>query len=293
MRVGTPVATENARARTFAVITDSTADIDPKMARELGITVVPLSVTFGEETVPDGQLTQQEFFDRMRSAPALPTTSQPSMGVFTEAYERALELAENVVSVHISERLSGTISSARAAAEQFPGRVHVFDSRNLSWGLAWQVLDAAASAAEGLDPEEALARLAGVRDRVRLIVGLDSLDNLARGGRIGKVGAFLGAMLNLKVTLTVNPDGEFVPLERNRGEKAALNHTIEWISAQMGSATSGKFAIGHALSLERAHALAEEIKSRYTATELVIYEAGSVIATHTGTGWGVAVVPGE
>ncbi len=116
-----------------------------------------------------------------------------------------------------------------------------------------------------------------MRTRVKQIVGLDSLDNLARGGRIGKVGAFLGAMLNLKVTLTVDANGEFVPLERNRGEKAALRHTIDWVSAQMGSATSGKFAIGHALALERAQKLAEEIESRYTATELVIYETGSVI----------------
>jgi DegV family protein with EDD domain len=287
------MASDSTRARSFAVITDSTADIAPAMAEERGITVVPLSVTFGDETIPDGRLTQQEFFDRMRNAPALPTTSQPSIGLFTDAYSRALELAESVVSVHISEHLSGTISSARAAAEQFPGRVHIFDSRNLSWGLAWQVLDAADAAAEGLPAQDALARLTRVRTRVKQIVGLDSLDNLARGGRIGKVGAFLGAMLNLKVTLTVDPNGEFVPLERNRGEKAALRHTIEWVSAQMGSATSGKFAIGHALALERARELAEEITSRYTATDLVIYETGSVIATHTGTGWGVAVLPAE
>lgn len=287
------MVSDSARARTLAVITDSTADIDPAIAEQRGITVVPLSVTFGEETIPDGTLTQQEFFDRMKASPKLPTTSQPSIGLFTAAYEHALELADYVVSVHISEHLSGTISSARQAAEQFPGRVHVFDSRNLSWGLGWQVLEAAQAAAEGLGPDAALIRLARVRDRVKLIVGLDSLDNLARGGRIGKVGAFLGAMLNLKVTLTVDPNGEFVPLERNRGEKAALSHTIDWISEQMGTATSGKFAIGHALSLERAQELAEEIKSRYTATELVIYEAGSVISTHTGTGWGVAVVPGE
>ena len=287
------MASDSIRARSFAVITDSTADIHPAMAAERGITVVPLSVTFGEETIPDGRLTQQEFFDRMRSAPALPTTSQPSIGLFSDAYERALQVAENVVSVHISEHLSGTLSSARAAAEQFPGRVHIFDSKNLSWGLAWQVLDAAEAAAEGLTPDDALARLAKVRSRVKQIVGLDSLDNLARGGRIGKVGAFLGAMLNLKVTLMVDANGEFQPLERNRGEKAALRHTIDWVSAQMGSATSGKFAIGHALALERAQKLAEEIESRFTATELVIYETGSVISTHTGTGWGVAVVPGE
>ena len=280
-------------SRLLAVVTDSTADIEPQIAADHGIAVVPLSVTFGGGTFSDGQLTQREFFTRMNTSARLPTTSQPPIGAFVEAYEHALEGADHVISVHISSRLSGTLEGARTAAERYPGRVDVFDSRNLSWGLAWQVLEAARAAAEGMGPDVALVRLARLRDRVKLLVGLDSLDNLARGGRIGKVGAFLGSMLNLKVTLTVDPNGEFVPLARSRGEKAAMRHTIDWGAQQMGTATGGRFAVGHALEPEQAAYLAEEIRKRWDATELVIYEAGSVIATHTGTGWGVAVVPGE
>ena len=284
---------EDRNSRLLAVVTDSTADIEPGIAADNAITVVPLSITFGNETVPDGRLTQREFFERMNAASRLPTTSQPPVGAFVEAYDHALESADHVVSVHISSRLSGTFEGARTAAEQYPGRVHVFDSRNLSWGLAWQVLEAAHAAADGMGPDVALIRLARLRDRVKLLVGLDSLDNLARGGRIGKVGAFLGSMLSLKVTLTVDPNGEFVPLARSRGEKAAMRHTLDWVTQQMGTATSGRFAVGHALEPEQAAYLAEEIRKRWNATELVVYEAGSVIATHTGTGWGVAVVPGE
>ena len=143
----------------------------------------------------------------------------------------------------------------------------------------------------GVDPEAAIARVIDVRDRVRLIVGLDGLGNLAKGGRIGRVGAFMGSMLNLKVTLTVAPDGAFVPVARSRGEKAALKHTLEWITEQMGSSTSGRFAVGHALSKDRAHWLRDEIVKRFGVTEMVVYEAGSAISTHTGTGWGVAVLP--
>ena len=121
---------------TFAVITDSTADIAPAMAAEAGIVVVPLTVSIGEESFVDGELSQQEFFDRMNAAPQLPTTSQPSAGAFVEAYERALETVDQVISVHISSKLSGTIESAHTAAEQFAGRVQVFDSLNLSWGCA-------------------------------------------------------------------------------------------------------------------------------------------------------------
>jgi len=279
--------------RKFAVVTDSTADIEQRIALERGISVVPLSVSFGSETLLDGVLSQREFFDRMNAAPLLPTTSQPPVGLFVEAYERALQDAENVISVHISNKLSGTIESARQAASQFAGRVHVFDSLNLSWGLAWQVLDAAASAAEGLTASSALERLAEVRERVRLIVGIDSLDNLAKGGRIGKVSAFLGSLLKLKVTFTVSPEGDFIPLARSRGEKAGLDHTMEWIAQQMGDRRRGRFAVGHALSEARARTLAERLGELYEIEELVIYEAGSVIATHTGTGWGVALLPSE
>ena len=280
-------------ASAFLVVTDSTADLTAEQAASAGVEVVPLSVTFGDESFPDGVLGQAEFFRRMNAAPCLPTTSQPPIGAFVGAYERALAHAEEVVSVHISSKLSGTFDSARQAAERFSGRVHVFDSRNLSWGLAWQVLQAAESARAGLTSAAALERLALAREHCKLIVGLDSLDNLQKGGRIGRVGAFFGGLLNLKVTFTVAPDGAFVPLARSRGDAAAMRSTMEWIAEQMGSSTSGRFAVGHVMSLERAQWLRDQIAARWTAIELVVYEAGSVIATHTGTGWGVAVLPEE
>ena len=276
---------------TLAVVADSTSDIAPEIAMEHGITVVPLTVMIGDESFTDGVLNQQQFFDRMNAAERLPTTSQPAVGAFAEVYSRALETADQVISVHISSKLSGTLESAYAAAEQFVGRVHVFDSLNLSWGCAWQVIEAARCAAEEIGPEAALERIASVRDRVGLIVGVDALDNLAKGGRIGRVGAFLGSLLNLKVTFTVGPDGAFVPVARSRGEKAALEHTLAWVAEKMGSATSGRFAVGHALSRDRALWLADEIAKRFGVTEMVVYETGSVISTHTGTGWGVAVLP--
>lgn len=275
----------------FAVVTDSTADIAEQIAVERGITIVPLQLTIDGETLADGVLTQAQFFERMAAAPALPTTSQPSAGVFAEAYERALQTADEVVSIHISSKLSGTVESARTAAQQFGGKVHVFDSRNLSGGLLWQVFDAADAAREGLSASDCSARLERTREQVRLLVGLDSLENLRRGGRIGAVSSFLGSMLNLKVTLTVDADGAFAPLGRSRGEKAALDYTMEWVGKQMGDARSLRVAVGHGLTEERAHRIADMIRARWDVSELVIYEAGSVVCTHTGTVWGVAVWP--
>ncbi|HET6352587.1 MAG TPA: DegV family protein [Coriobacteriia bacterium] len=275
----------------FAVVTDSTADISPQIAAERGIHVVPLSLTIDGETMPDGTLTQVEFFERMNNAPQLPTTSQPSVGAFTETYERLLESAEQIVSVHISSKLSGTVESARQAAASFGGRVHVFDSKNLSWGLALQVVEATRMAAAGLSPAAALEGLERVRERCKLIVGIDSLDNLARGGRIGRVGKLFGSLLDLKVTFTVDEDGAFTPVARSRGEKAALRHTLDWVAEQMGEHTKAKFAVGFALRPERAEALAAQLRERFDALELTVYEAGTVICTHTGTGWGVALLP--
>ncbi|MDP2232330.1 MAG: DegV family protein [Actinomycetota bacterium] len=278
---------------TFAVVTDSTADIAPSIAKEHAITVVPLSVSFGTETFADGELSQAEFFSRMAAAPKLPTTSQPPVGAFVEAYGQVLERAEEVVSVHISSRLSGTIESASQAAEQFAGRVHIFDSLNLSWGLAFQVIEAARASAEGLTPTAALERLDRARDRVRMIVGVDSLDNLAKGGRIGRVSAFLGSMLNLKVTFTVDENGEFKPVARTRGEKAALAHTLDWVGGHVGGGRKVAFAVGHALSLERAQRLREALQTRFEGSDVFVYEAGIVISAHTGTGWSVAVLAEE
>lgn len=279
--------------RAFTVVTDSTADIAPDIAQARGIDIVPLSVSFGRETMTDGTLSQVEFFERMRHSDALPTTSQPSPQLFIETYERALAKAPQVISVHVSNRLSGTIEAARQAAEKFSGRVHVFDSLNLSWGLALQVMQAAKVAEQGGTVDLAMDVLARARERVRLIVGLDSLENLAKGGRIGRVSAFLGSVLNLKVTLTVDPDGAFQPVARNRGERAALDHTLAWVVEKMGSAKRGSFAVGYALDPERAQRLAQAIRERFEVDELVVYEAGSVICAHTGTGWGVALLPAD
>lgn len=288
LRISTPAMAAN---RHFAVVTDSTADISRATAEQHGITVVPLNVTIGDETFQDGVISQAEFFRRMQAADKLPTTSQPSVGVLAEAYGRALERADAVIALHVSSKLSGVVDTARVAAEQFDGRVHVFDSRNLSWGLGWQVLGAAAAAREGLTVSHALARLEVARERVKIVVSIDSLENLRRGGRIGAVASRMGSLLNIKVTIFVDSTGAFVPLGRARGDKAALRSLLDWIDTQMGDAPAGRFAVGHAMSAEKAERLAEEIRQRWPVSELVMYEAGTVISTHAGTIWGVAFYP--
>lgn len=281
---------EGAGSARVAIVTDSTSDLPDDICDRYGITRVPLDVIIDGQTWPDGEMSQQEFFDRMNAAKALPTTSQPSAGAFADVYRKLLTRFSHVVSVHISSDLSGTVSSAQAGAEQFADQVTVFDSRNLSWGLGFQVLEAARAAHAGETLEAVMERLAKVRERVQMLVGVDSLDNLVRGGRVGKVAGFLGSMLNLKITFTVT-DGVFEPVARTRGAKAALAHTLEWVESRMGDTGRGAFCVLHALSEDRAHWLAEEIAKRFDVSEMHIVPTGSVIATHTGTGWAVAFVP--
>jgi DegV family protein with EDD domain len=273
------------------IVTDSTSDITPDLARELDIHVVPLMVAIGEETFTDGDLTQEEFFLRMDEAPQLPTTSQPSVGAFVEAYRAGLDRFERLVSVHISSALSGTIESAHEAARQFGDSVTVFDTRNLSWGEALQVLEAARVATEGGGVPEVLAALEHARKRVRMVVGLDKLDNLAKGGRIGKVAALLGGLLSTRVMITVNDQGSFEVAGKPRGATAALEATMDWVTKEMGSARRGKFAIMHALSPDKAEWLEAHVREVFDVADLRMIKAGAVITAHTGTGWGVAVLP--
>jgi DegV family protein with EDD domain len=277
--------------RHVGIVTDSTSDITPDVARELDVRIVPLMVAIGDETFTDGDLTQEEFFLRMDEAPKLPTTSQPSVGAFVEAYRAGLERFERIVSVHIFSALSGTIDSAHEAASQFGDRVTVFDTRNLSWGEALQVVEAARVAAEGGGVPEVLAALEKARARVRMVVGLDKLDNLAKGGRIGKVAALLGGLLNTRVLITVNDQGSFEVAGKPRGATAALEATMDWVTEEMGSSRRGTFAIMHALLPQKAEWLEAHVREAFDVAELRVIKAGAVITAHTGTGWGVAVLP--
>jgi DegV family protein with EDD domain len=196
------------------------------------------------------------------------------------------------VSVHISSKLSGTISSAQTAAREFAGRVHVVDTLNLSWGQGFQVLEAARAAASGLGAEAIVERVHSARERVQMIVALDSLDNLVKGGRIGKLAGAIGGMLNVKITITPR-DGELVVVRPLRGARSALDFTVKWVEEKMAGAPGGVFCVMHAMSEDRAQWLRDAIEQRFHPTELYVVAVGPVIATHTGTGWGVAFLPDE
>lgn len=276
--------------QSVCIVTDSTSDIPAHIAEELGITVIPLVVTVGGESFKDGDITLEEFFRRMNAAPQLPTTSLPSLGTFADTFRSCLERCSEIVCITISNRLSGTFEAAKEAARGFGDRVHVLDTLNLSWAEGYQVVEAARAAHKGASVAEIKERFYALRGKVHMIVGLDKLDNLAKGGRIGKVSALLGGLLNLKVTLTVAEDGAFEPVARTRGSRAALEGSLDWIARFIDEKKRAHFAVQHALSPEYASWLEEHIRRRFTVGELMVVPAGAVISAHTGTGWGVTAV---
>lgn len=274
----------------ICIVTDSIADIPQEMVDELGIKVVRLSFTIAGSTFVDGDITLAEFFDRIRESGELPTTSQPSVGMFVEAFEEALTRCKEVVCITVSNRLSGTIESAREAARQLGDRVHVFDSLNLSWGEGFQVVAAAKAARAGESLAGVKQAFEQARERMHMLVGLDTLEYLAKGGRIGRVSAFVGGILNLKVMFTVDKDGAFEPVVRARGGKAALQATVDWLGEHIDAGKRAAFGVLHAESPDKAAWLEQAIRARFNVAELAVIETGPVIATHTGTGWGVTVV---
>lgn len=272
------------------VLTDSASDIPQHILEELEIKVVELSFSIGGETfVGNDALPSAELLRRMHESGELAKTSMPSVGQFVEAYTQALETADEVLSIHVSHALSGTMESALAAAEKFDGRVHVFDSLALSMSEGLLVMEAARLALEGKTISEIITGLEPVRARMQQITGFDSIEYLLKGGRIGRAAGFVGNILHLKPSVTVDRNGAFLPVMNSRGDKGAVRDTIKWIKKQLGDKRRAVFAVGYAFNRDRALAIAAEIKTHFEPVgEFMLYEAGPIISTHTGPGWGVS-----
>ena len=209
------------------IVTDSTSDISRDVIDELGITVVPLTITFGAESFRDGlDLTADEFYQRLQSTKQLPMTSQPPPALFEHAYQHLASRGE-IVSVHLSHKFSGTIETARAAARTVaPDKITVVDSGLTSMAMGLCAIAAARKARAGGSREECAAEAESVARRVKLLVTFETLEYLRRGGRIGRASAFVGGLLKLKPILTVK-DGEAHPVARVRSRQKALDELLD------------------------------------------------------------------
>lgn len=278
--------------RPVRVVTDSTADLPPELVEELGITVVPLQVIFGAESYRDGlDLSSEEFFRRLEHAPELPTTSQPALGDFQRVYETLAQETDRILSIHLSARFSGTVETARRAAQALPPeagcRIEVIDSGTVSMSMGFAVLAAARAARAGADLGACADIARSVLRRQRIAIALDTLEYLRRGGRIGRAQAFLGGLLRLKPILTIR-DGEAQPLTRVRTHQKALEEILRICLAQ-GQVVEA--AVMHTTSHQDARLLAEEVTRRCPGVPVHVGHLSPVIGVHGGPGViGLAVV---
>ncbi|OGO74316.1 MAG: hypothetical protein A3K41_11235 [Chloroflexi bacterium RIFOXYD12_FULL_57_15] len=278
------------------IVTDCAADMPADELEKLGVTQAPLFIQFPEGEVNSADITADAFYDRLEAMrPQIPTTAMPSTGLFAELYRKVAQAGENILSIHISSGLSGTINAAREGGEQArpEADVNFWDSLTLSGGERFQVLAAAFASKAGWAMDAIKERMTKIREKTEVIYTLDTLEYLARGGRIGRVKAIAGALLNLKPIIRVDTDGKYstVKTERTLGKSmtAIAEHLYEkyaqtpvWVTV-----LHGRFA-------DKAEALKTELTQKLNVAKLEVMRISPVLGVHTGPGIvGAAVVPME
>jgi DegV family protein with EDD domain len=281
----------------LAVVTDSTSYLPPELIERHGLTVVPLYVVFGgDRTVPEIEITDYPaFFDELRTAEKLPTTSQPSVGDFTAAFEPLLAAGNEVVSVHISGGLSGTPEAARQAKETLTrdGKggelIEVLDSTTAAGGLGFMVLAAAKAARDGATAKEAAEHVREARKELRLWFAIDTLEFLKRGGRIGAASAWIGSTLKVKPILTV--ENEMTPVERVRTSGRMFQRLLDYARGCAESG-AGAWSAQHINAPDQCAQLVERCTEIYGHGPTIVSEIGPVLSAHTGPGLlGTGAIP--
>ena len=278
------------------IVTDCAADLSAEELKDLDIQQAPLYIQFPEGEVSSIDISADAFYDRLEAMrPNIPTTAMASSGIFAEIYRKVAKLDKNIFSLHISSGLSGTINAARAGGEEAKPEANVdfWDTLTLSGGERFQVITAALAAKAGWTMRAIQERLAKIREKTEVIYTLDTLEYLARGGRIGRVKAMASAILHLKPVIRVDTDGKYSTVTTARtigkGMSAITEHLLNkysnaplWVTV-----LHGRFA-------DKAEELSNELKEKLNIAKLEVMRISPVLGVHTGPGIvGAAVVPVE
>jgi DegV family protein with EDD domain len=267
------------------IVTDSTSDLPESIIKELDISVVPLKVLFGEEVYRDGiDLSNAEFYAKMSGHKELPTTAQVNPGEFIEEFGKHIEAGDEVVGILISSQLSGTFNSAVIARETMAeGKISLIDSRNASFGLGLLVIEAARMAKLGKNAREVVTQIESQLQRTPFYGIIDKLENLKKGGRVSSTGALAGTLLGIKPIISLK-DGVAVMAGKARGLKKAYAWVLEDLKNSGCDLNNKLVAIGHASAPADLAEFEEIILHKYTPREIIQFDIGAVIGTHTGAG---------
>jgi DegV family protein with EDD domain len=277
------------------IVTDCAADMSAEEMEQLDIVEAPLSIHFPEGEVSADDISADNFYNRLEAMrPAIPTTAQPSSGMFEQIYRQLAETSKNIFSIHISSGLSGTFNSAQLAGEQVKDQAHVsfWDTMTLSGGERFQVLAAALADKAGWTMDKIQERLTEVRANTEVIYTLETLEYLARGGRIGRVQALMGSLLKLKPVINVShTDGKYSTVTKARTIPAALEAITDHL-LNLYSKTPVWVTILHGRFQHGAEMLSDMAEERLNVAKLEVNRISPVLGVHTGPGIvGAAVLP--
>ena len=270
------------------IVTDSSVTIEPELVKQLDITIVPLSVMIDNVVYSDADLKEEgKFLQLMQEAKNLPKTSQPPVGVFAEVFEDLCQDGSQILAIHMSHALSGTVEAARQGASLSTADVTVIDSSFTDQALKFQVVEAAKLAQEGKDMEEILSHVEEVKNHTELYIGVSTLENLVKGGRIGRVTGLLSSLLNIRVVMQMK-DHELQPMVKGRGAKTFKKWLDELITL-LSDRSVAEIGISYSGSSDWAKEMKDNLQP-YVEKPISVLETGSIIQTHTGeNAWAILV----
>ena len=270
------------------IVTDSSVTIEPELVKQLDITIVPLSVMIDNVVYSDADLKEEgKFLQLMQEAKNLPKTSQPPVGVFAEVFEELSKDGSQILAIHMSHALSGTVEAARQGASLSTADVTVIDSSFTDQALKFQVVEAAKLAQEGKDMESILSHVEEVKNNTELYIGVSTLENLVKGGRIGRVTGLLSSLLNIRVVMQMK-DHELQPMVKGRGAKT-FKKWLDELRTSLSERSVAEIGISYSGSADWAKEMKESLQA-YVEKPISVLETGSIIQTHTGeNAWAILV----
>ncbi|HFI0467401.1 TPA: DegV family protein [Streptococcus suis] len=269
------------------IVTDSSTTIEADLVKELGITVVPLSVMVDGVVYSDNDLTEGEFLELMRGSKNLPKTSQPPVGLFAETFSQLAKDGSQIIAILLSHALSGTVEAARQGAILSGADVTVVDSSFTDQAAKFQVVEAARLAQVGASKEEILTAIEEVKEKTELFIGVSTLENLVKGGRIGRVQGLLSSLLNIRVIMEMK-NHQLTPIVKGRGTKT-FKKWLEEFAGSLSDKSVAEIGISYSGKADFAHEIKEQLQA-YVEKEISVLETGSIIQTHTGEdAWAILV----
>ncbi|MGY3749464.1 DegV family protein [Vagococcus acidifermentans] len=266
------------------IVTDSSCMMDPKLAEELDIHIISLSVMIdGVIYANHEELGKEEFMEMMAGAKALPKTSQPPIGEFVDLYDRLGKDGSHIISIHLTEHLSGTSGAAHQAAQLTESAVTVIDSDFIDQALSFQVIRAAQMAQMGATVEQILPEIDKVKENTTLYIGVSTLDNLVKGGRVNRIVGTLSGLLNMRVVLELNK-GRLEIITKGRGNKTFTKWVNQFCEQLKTMPKVKALGISHAGGMDIARELKERIQRELPSLAIPIMHTSPLVATHTGKG---------